>query len=103
MCNRFSLLRYLRIHLALGVPEPFFGSWQWRFGRRVGRHGETRCHPTLLDLERRTVPSTLFTDSFQTDPGPNGQGWYDVNHGYDSGRESGLLAPATYVEADTTA
>jgi hypothetical protein len=49
------------------------------------------------------VPSTLlFQDTFNTDANPNGDGWYDVNHAYDAGRQSGLIAPVPYLEPDAT-
>jgi hypothetical protein len=44
----------------------------------------------------------LFSDSFNTDNNPNGDGWYDVNH-HDASRQQGLLAPLTYLEEGQTA
>jgi hypothetical protein len=50
------------------------------------------------------VPSTLlFQDTFHTDPNLNGDGWFDVNHGFDTTRQRGLLAPLSYLEQDSTA
>jgi hypothetical protein len=51
------------------------------------------------------LPSTLlFHDTFHTPANPNGDGWYDVNHGiYDTSRQSGLIEPMPYVEPDATA
>jgi hypothetical protein len=45
----------------------------------------------------------LFQDTFNTNPNPNGDGWYDVNHAYNTSRQSGLIAPIPYLEPDATA
>jgi hypothetical protein len=44
----------------------------------------------------------VFLDTFDTDNNPNGDGWYDVNHQY-ALRQSGSLAPRTYLEDSSTA
>jgi hypothetical protein len=63
-----------------------------------------RFVPQLESLELRALPSALlFQDTFNTDANPNGDGWYDVNHAFDTGRQSGLLAPLPYLEPDATA
>jgi hypothetical protein len=63
-----------------------------------------RFVPRLESLEARALPSALlFQDTFNTDVNPNGDGWYDVNHAYDTTRQSGLLAPIPYLEPDATA
>src|SRR5262249_9465010 len=75
-----------------------------REGARRGRPRRLSFRPCLDALETRTVPSTLLSqDTFNTDANPNGDGWYDVNHAYDTGRQSGLIAPAPYLEPDATA
>jgi len=48
------------------------------------------------------LPSTLFADTFHTNAPANGDGWYDVNHAYNTARQSGILAPLPYMEADAT-
>jgi hypothetical protein len=73
----------------------------------MARAGQRRhwlnYYPSLEGLEDRRLPSTLFQDLFNTEPNLNGGGWNDINHGFDAGRQSGLLAPMTYLEADPTA
>jgi hypothetical protein len=44
----------------------------------------------------------VFLDTYNTDNNPNGDGWYDVNHDYTL-RQSGSLAPRTYLEDPSTA
>jgi hypothetical protein len=51
------------------------------------------------------LPSTLpFQDTFHTRANPNGDGWYDVDHGiYHTSRQGGLTGPVPYLEPDATA
>jgi hypothetical protein len=63
-------------------------------------------HTTATNSRVLVQPPTgstlLFSDSFNTNNNPNGDGWYDVNHQYVS-RQHGLLAPLTYLEEPQTA
>ncbi len=51
-----------------------------------------------LNAQRASEPSTLFADTFDVSANSN-----DVNFEHDMGRQSGILAPATYFEEDSTA
>jgi hypothetical protein len=78
-----------------GYSSPFLWS--------RSREPRSRVRLCLEYLESRTLPSTLFLDTFNTNPPANHVGWYDINHGYNSARQSGLLAPLPYLEQDVTA
>jgi hypothetical protein len=57
----------------------------------------------LEALENRCLLSAPFLqDSFQTGVNPNGSGWNDVNHDLTGGRQTGTLAPISYVESIAT-
>jgi hypothetical protein len=57
---------------------------------------------TRVQVQPPSGSRLLFSDSFNTNNNPNGDGWYDVNHQYVS-RQQGLLAPLTYLEESQTA
>ncbi len=57
---------------------------------------------TRVQVQPLAGSTLLFSDSFNTDNNPNGDGWYDVDHQYAS-RQQGLLAPLTYLEEGQTA
>lgn len=48
------------------------------------------------------MSTLLFRDTFHTDPNPDGDGWFDINHAI-AARQSGLVAPRPYLERDATA